>query len=114
MGIDLQKVLDPVAVIVRRPLALSQDRADPQRRHIEPLEIAELAPCPLERAADPGRARLPPPRGVLLGPDRTALVGRSERRCGAGDHVPGDVPVPVLAPVGETVDEHEVQDLVCP
>src|SRR4051794_2620840 len=112
--IDLEEVLDPVAVVVRRPLALPQDRADPQGGHAEPIEIAELAPRPLEGAAHPRRARLPPPGRVLVAADGTALVGRPEQRRRAGDHVPGDVPVPVLAPVGETVDEKEVQDLVGP
>src|SRR3954468_24256985 len=112
--IDLEKALDAIAVVVRRPRALPQDRADPQGGHAEPLEIPELAPRPLEGAAHPRRARLPPPGRVLVAPDGTALVERPEQRCRAGDHVPGDVPVPVLAPVGETVDEEEVQDLVGP
>src|SRR3954454_21867406 len=112
--IDLEEVLDPVAVVVRRPLALPQNRADPQGGHAEPMEIAELAPRPLQGAAHPRRARLPPPGRVLVAADGTALVGRPEQRRRAGDHVAGDVTVPVLAPVGETVDEEEVQDLVGP
>src|SRR5262249_1462694 len=56
MRIDVEEVLDAVAVVARLERHLPEYRADPQGGDAQPPEVPELAPQPFERAALPAAA----------------------------------------------------------
>ena len=87
MRIDVEEVLDAVAVVARLEGDLAEDRADPQRGDAEPPQVAELALQPFESAALP-RRRLPSTRyrsrhgrGSQACTEGSRLLSLGDRRC---------------------------------
>src|SRR5262249_26876040 len=82
MRIDVEKVLDAVAVVARLESNLAEDRADPESGDAEPSQVAELTFQPLECAALPAaaapRAGAGPEPGVVIDP--AGVVGAIQRR----------------------------------
>src|SRR5262249_30714703 len=109
--IDVEEVLDPVAVVARLERDLPEDGADPQRGDTELPEGAEFALQARQRAALPVAAGAEP----VIVIDPTAVLGPVQRR-GAGPYrAVFVIPVAVFfLAVGETVHQEEVQDLVLP
>ncbi len=84
--LDRQEILDPVAVVGGRVvLAILQHRRQPDSAHAQALEVVELAPHAVERAALEQVAR--------------SVEGRNARRCGR---------------VVEAVDEQKIDPLIAP
>jgi len=109
--IDVEKVLNPVAVVARLERDLPEDRADPQGGDAEPPEVSELAPEPAERPALPAVAAAEP-RVVI---DAAGILGPIEGSCAAGHRAVGVAAVAVLfVAVGEAVEHQEIEDLVLP
>jgi hypothetical protein len=101
--IDVEKVLDRVAVVAVLVSALLEDGAQPQRRRAERLEIVELGDdaaqgAPLKAGAARFGPGSPVPYAGARGGEGTSIEQ------GALD----------FAAVAETVDEEEVEDLVLP
>src|SRR5262249_52922202 len=76
MRINVEEILDPVAVVGRLERDLAEDGADPQGGDAEPPKIAELALQPLERTALPAAAGAEP--HVVIDP--TGVFGAIQRR----------------------------------
>src|SRR5579864_844023 len=111
MWVDVEEVLDAVAVVSRLKRDLPEDGADPEGGDAKPPKVAELAPQPVERAPLPAAACAKP--GVVI--DRTGVLGPVERRDAGAYRLSLVVPMAVLLPaIGETVYEQEIQDLVLP
>ncbi len=109
--IDIEEVLDAVAVIRRLERDLAEYRADPKGCHSQPLQIAEFAPQALESPSLPRPAGGEPAVVVYL---PRALL-RVERRGAARRWTALVIAMPsLLLTVGEPVQKQEVQDLVLP
>src|SRR5262249_30493640 len=76
MRIDVEEVLDAVAVVARLEWDLPEDRADPESGDAEPSQVAELTFQPLECAALPAAAG--PDPGVVIDP--AGVFGAIQRR----------------------------------
>src|SRR5262245_44641375 len=111
MRIYVEEVLDAVAVVTRLEGDLFEDRADPQGRDAEPPEVTEFALQPPQRSALPARAGAEP-RVVIDPPGILGLV----QGCRAALHgAARSVAVAAFfVPVGEAVEQQEVQYLVLP
>ena len=104
--IDLEEVLDAVAVEGVQAGALLEDRPDPQRGHAEALQVVEAAADAGDRAALPARAGRRPLAPVDVGPRRRRPQRRPPRH---RQQLAG-----VLAAVAEAVGQQEVEHLVAP
>ena len=105
--IDVEEVLDPVAVVGVQMPALPEDRAEPDRGDAEAAEVVQFAGHATERAALealPTRSGPGVPAPRLSGDPRTcrgSIRAIQQRPAGFGR-------------VAEPVDEQEVDDLVLP
>ena len=104
--IDLEEVLDAVAVEGVEPGPLLEDRADPQRGHAEALQVVEPAADARDGAALPARARGRPLAPVDVGPRRRRPQNGAPR---LRQQLAG-----VFAAVAEAVGQQEVEHLVAP
>src|SRR5262249_1992599 len=102
-GIDVEEVLDRVAVVGVEVAPLLEDRAHPEAGDAEALQVVELRPDPGDRPALPALA-------PALGPAVEAEAGRARPREVAPVHQRASG----LMAVAEAVREEEVQDLVPP
>src|SRR5262249_7634232 len=75
MRIQIEEVLDPVAVVGRLERDLPEDGADPQGSDAEPSEVTEFALQPPQRSALPAAAGAEP--GVVI--DSAGVRGAVER-----------------------------------
>lgn len=113
--IDVEEVLDAVAVVRLLRRHLLEDRADPDGRDPETLEIADFRLEPAQRPAHEPTARLHPVVPIRGGCGRVAAVRRLERRRRAGrDDGAVIVPIALLASVREAIEHQEIEDLVFP
>ena len=112
VGIDIQKVLDAVAMIgVGVRAHLLERRADPDGGDAQALQIADLARKACQRAAQPFVSRIRPwltRSGVSVGGE-IERRGRS-RRYGLA----GVVAKPLFPSVGVAVQHQEVEHLIRP
>ena len=94
---------------------LLEDRADPDGRNAQPLQIADLRLEAAQRPADEPVAGLDPLLPVIRGRGGIAAIARLEERCGAGrDQSARVVPVVVLASIRVAIEHQEIEHLVFP
>src|SRR5208337_1225533 len=109
--VDVEEVLDAVAVVTRLERHLAEDGADPQGADAEPAQVAELALQPLQRSALPVAAGAEP--AVVI--HAAGIVGRVQGRGPRGHWLVVLVAVAAsFLAVGEAVQQQEVKYLVLP
>ena len=110
--VDIEEILDAVAMVgvgVRGHLL--EHRADPDGRHTEALEVADLVLQSLQRATQPLVAGVGPGGPVR----RVGVVGEAEwRRAAAGIQISRVIAEALLASIGEAIEHQEIKHLVFP
>ena len=115
MRIDVQEVLDAVAVVSLLIRHLLEDRADPHGGDPQALQVADLAGQPFQRAAGPMAACLAPAGGIGLALDGVAgVAGLEERGAPAGHQLAVVAAEALFAAIRKAVEHQEIQHLILP
>ena len=107
-GIDLQEILNAIAVIGVEMAALLENGTDPERRNAQITKVAELGLDAAERATLPAlRARLrptvPSPRFAIrqVWPRGVQVLPVQQRAC-------------LLLSIAEAIRQQKIEDLISP
>src|SRR6266446_391625 len=115
MRVDIEEIVNPVAVVGVVEGNLLKDRTDPYRRHPQTLEIPDLAGQPFEGATHPVCPGLPPALGFLQYLNRVLSICGLEQGGRATPHTPPVIPpVSLLIAIGEAIQHQKIQHLVLP